>query len=64
LVDFLLPNNHILLDENGGDFLWFGWLKHVLKCHEKGLKNSVSLHNFIEKDSIGLAMFVQIAPNF
>jgi hypothetical protein len=63
LVDFLnIRYSHTFWF--GGDFLWFGWLKHVLKCPERWFRNRVSLHNFIEKDSIGLTIFIQIAPYF
>jgi len=57
-------DSDILLNWNGGDFLGFGWLKHVLKCHDKWFRNHVPLHNFIENDSTKLAIFVQIASYF
>jgi len=40
---------HVLLDWNGGDFLWFGCLKHVFKCPKRWLKNRVPLCNFVKK---------------
>jgi hypothetical protein len=41
-------DTHILLDCD--DFLWFGWIKHVLKCHEIWFKNYAPLCSFIEQE--------------
>jgi len=35
-------------------------LWHILKCLERWLRNGVLLHNFIEKDSTRLTIFIQI----
>jgi hypothetical protein len=37
---------------------------NVFKCLERCLQNHVPLHNFIEKDSTKLVIFVQIVPYF
>jgi hypothetical protein len=34
------------------------WLKHVLKCFERWLKNYVSMCNFIEKESTWITIFI------
>jgi hypothetical protein len=53
-------NSQFLCDWNGCDYLWFGWFKHVLKCPKTRLKNVVPLHNFIEKESPRITIFVPI----
>jgi hypothetical protein len=63
LVDFFSLHSHIFLIEMM--VIWgFGWLKQVFKCHEGWFKNHVPLCNFIEEDSIGVAIFVQIVSYF
>jgi hypothetical protein len=57
-------NIHILCDWNGFDCLWFGWFKHVLKCLGTCFRNVIPLRNFIEKESIGITIFVQIDSYF
>jgi len=57
-------NIHILCDWNGFDCLWFGWFKHLLKCLGTCFRNVVPLRNFIEKESIGIIIFVQIDSYF
>jgi hypothetical protein len=57
-------DTHILYDWNGCDCFLFGWLKHVLKCLGICFNNVVPLCSFIEKESIGIAIFVQINSYF